>query len=50
MRCLLVEDEPASVAIILPELERIFGAGNVDVAEDRDTAIGRVGAKVFDLI
>jgi hypothetical protein len=50
MRCLLVEDEPASVAIILPELERIFGAGNVEVTEDRDTAIGRVGANVFDLI
>ena len=50
MRCLLVEDEPAVVAIILPELERIFGAGSVEVAEDRDTAIGRVGAKVYDLI
>lgn len=50
MRCLLVEDELARVASILPELERIFGAGNVEVAEDRDTAIGRVGAKVFDLI
>jgi DNA-binding response OmpR family regulator len=50
MRCLLVEDEPAVVAIVLPELERIFGTGNVEVAEDRDTAIGRVGAKVCDLI
>ena len=50
MRCLLVEDEPDRVASILSELEKIFGAGNVEVAEDRDSAIVRVGATAFDLI
>ncbi|MCK1480741.1 response regulator [Bradyrhizobium sp. 197] len=50
MRCLLVEDEPARVAAILPDLMRLFGRDAVEVAQDRDTAIVRVNAKAFDLI
>ncbi|WP_172803678.1 response regulator [Bradyrhizobium embrapense] len=50
MRCLLVEDEPARVAAILPELKRVFGDHAVEVAEDRDTAVARVSERAFDLI
>jgi CheY-like chemotaxis protein len=50
MRCLLVEDERDRVASILPRLEKIFGSGNIEVAEDRDSAIVLVGARAFDLI
>src|SRR5260370_39566467 len=50
MRCLLVEDERDRVASILPELEKSFGSGNIEVAEDRDSAIALVGTRAFDLI
>lgn len=50
MRCLLVEDEPARVAAILPGLTKLFGDNAVEVVEDRDTAVARVLEKAFDLI
>ncbi len=50
MRCLLVEDERDRVLSIWPELEKIFGSGNIYLAEERDSAIALVGARVFDLI
>lgn len=50
MRCLLVEDEPARVESMLPELQRIFGAGNVEVAGDRNSAMACVERTAFDLI
>jgi hypothetical protein len=50
MRCLLVEDERDRILSILPELEKIFGSGNLYLAEDRNSAIALVGVRVFDLI
>src|SRR5882762_5915360 len=50
MRCLLVEDERDRVLSIWPELEKIFGSGNIYLAEERDSAIALVGARAFDLI
>ena len=50
MRCLLVEDEALRIEEIKPELEKHFGAGNVEVAEDRDAAIVQISARAFDLI
>jgi hypothetical protein len=39
MRCLLVEDEHDRILSMLPELEKIFGSGNLYLAEDRNSAI-----------
>ena len=50
MRCLLVEDEPNRVAVMLPELTRFFGQGNVEVVGDRDSAIDSINNRAFDLI
>jgi len=50
MRCLLVEDEKPRIDAILTRLEDLFGAGAVDVAEDRDTAIAFSTARHYDLI
>ncbi|OJW29940.1 MAG: hypothetical protein BGO51_18810 [Rhodospirillales bacterium 69-11] len=50
MRCLLVEDESDRIARILPELNKIFGDGRVDVAKDRDSAMTVVQERAFDLV
>ena len=50
VRCLLVEDERDRYLSIVPELEKIFGSGNVYLAQDRNSAIALVGVRVFDLI
>jgi DNA-binding NarL/FixJ family response regulator len=50
MRCLLVEDEPARVTAILPDLKKLFGDDAVELAEDRDTAVARVAEKAYDLV
>ena len=50
MRCLLIEDERDRILSIWPELEKIFGSGNIYLAEDRNSAVTLVGARAFDLI
>lgn len=48
MRCLLVEDEKPRIDAVIGKLERAFG--NVDVAEDRDSAITFISARPYDLV
>lgn len=50
MRCLLVEDEKPRIDAIFGRLEGLFGAGSVDVAEDRDTAVAFVSERPYDLV
>lgn len=50
MRCLLVEDEKPRIDAVIGQLEAAFGAGAVDVAEDRDSAIAFISARPYDLV
>jgi CheY-like chemotaxis protein len=50
MHCLLVEDEPARVASIFPELQKYFGAQSIEVVGDRDAAMAVTERQAYDLV